>query len=213
MVEKFDPVFEYRNWALVSTVPELFAPRSPRGFMRSITPVLLAVTLGLPASLLASPTHAEAAGPNRMALGPKAPKAPKVKKSVLNGAGQRLHFSFGGRIVHDPTKNTLKGKFRIIVHPLAPPGSVVNTVCRYTSFNNPQLEGRTLDFDAHGTCTSLGLDGRLTKRAAHNHITIVDSIAGTDAIDVDAIGTGISIPGGELSHGSFTFVGPGDQHG
>ena len=185
--------------------------------MRSIIPALLAVTVALPTALLASPAPADAAGRNRQATtagpkAPKAPKAPKVKKSVLNGAGQRLHFSFGGRITHNPTDHTLKGKFSIIVHPLAPPGSVVNMVCRYKSFSNPQLEGRTLDFDARGTCTTLSLDGRLSRTTVNNHITIIDSISGTDAIDVDPIGgSGISVPGGELTHGSFTFVGPDDQ--
>lgn len=176
--------------------------------MRSFTPALFAVSLCLPLAMTASPAPASAAA-NAVAQKARAKPKAKAPKAVLNGAGQRLHFTFGGRITHNQATNALKGKFRIIVHPLSPPGSVVNTTCVYKTFNNPQQEGRTLTWDAHGTCTTLRLNGSISRTAAHNRITIVDAVSGTDTIDVEPIGgTGISVPGGPLSHGSFTFTPP-----
>jgi hypothetical protein len=127
----------------------------------------------------------------------------------ITGAGQRLHFSFGGRIKHDPVSNAITGHFSIIVHPLSPPGDTVNVVCRYHELSNPQRTGNEFEFDATGKCRSLNLAGELSSQTVTSHVRIVDNPSGDDAIDVNLVGgTGVAIPGGALSHGGFTFVDP-----
>ena len=133
----------------------------------------------------------------------------KGKKQVytITGAGQRLHFSFGGQLKYNATDNVLKGKFSIIVHPLAPPGDIVNTVCRYGEMTNPQLDGNDFQFDASGKCRSLHLDGSITVQEVTSHVMIQDNKTGTDGIDVDLVGsTGVAVPGGALSHGDFAIA-------
>ncbi len=126
---------------------------------------------------------------------------------TITGAGQRLHFSFGGRLTYNKTDNLLKGKFSIIVHPLAPPGDIINTVCRYGELSNPQLDGNDFQFDASGKCRSLHLDGSLTVQEVTSHVTIQDNKTGTDGIDVDVVGSsGVAVPGGALSHGNFSIA-------
>jgi hypothetical protein len=129
-------------------------------------------------------------------------------KTIVQGAGQRLHFSFGGRLVLNKSKNKMNGKFSIIVHPSAPTGDTLNVTCRYKQFDGLTITGNTVEVDARGKCTVLHTDGTLELRDANNHITIVDNPAGTDSIDVEVNGTGggIEIPGGAMSFGDFSIT-------
>lgn len=129
------------------------------------------------------------------------------EKTIVQGAGQRLHFSFGGRLVLNKTKSTMNGRFSIVVHPLSPTGATLNVACRYKHFTNLTITGNTVEVDARGKCTVLNTDGTLDTREADNHITIVDNPGGSDSIDVEFNGsTGIAIPGGTMSFGDFTIT-------
>lgn len=128
-------------------------------------------------------------------------------KTTVQGAGQRLHFSFGGRLVLNKKKNKLNGKFSIIVHPSSPTSDTLNVVCRYKQFKDLTVTGNTVEVDARGTCRILHTDGTLEVRQADNHITIVDNPGGTDSIDVEFNGSsGIAIPGGTMSFGDFSIT-------
>ncbi len=129
----------------------------------------------------------------------------KGPKTVISGAGQRLHFSFGASLRLRDGK--LRGGFTLFVHPLAPPGNTLAVVCRYKEFKNASLDETTVAFDAHGVCHTLSKDGKTKRAPASNHVTIVDSANGTDQIDVDLIGpTGVSLPGGALDFGQLEVV-------
>jgi len=125
--------------------------------------------------------------------------------TTIRGAGQRLHFSFGGKLRLKAGK--LKGNFVIVAHPLAPDSTRLTVSCRFFEFKNATLAGPRLEFDAKGHCAVLETDGDIQKIHVENHVVIVDNPAGTDQIDVEFIGqSGIMIPGGELSFGNFTLA-------
>jgi hypothetical protein len=125
----------------------------------------------------------------------------------VEGAGQRLHFSFGGKVKLF-NNGKMKGYFRIISHPLAPEGTDRLVVtCNFDEFKNATLAGPRLEFDGFGHCRVLELDGSHEKIPVKNHFVIVDAPGGSDQIDVEIIGNGggIMIPGGDLAFGNFTF--------
>jgi hypothetical protein len=169
--------------------------------MRSVAPVF-AIVIGL-----ASSGPASAGGGHGHGHGHG--NQPSATATTIKGAGQRLHFSFGGELVFDHSK--LRGSFTIISHPLAPSSTRLSISCRYFEFKNATLAGPRLEFDAKAQCHVLETSGKTDKIQLKNHIVIVDNPDGSDQIDVEFIGeTGIMISGGELSFGNFTFAtGPG----
>jgi len=128
--------------------------------------------------------------------------------TTIAGAGQRLHFSFGGELALQSGK--LKGHFAIVSHPLAPGSTTRLTVaCKFHEFKKAALAGPRLEFDGKGHCGVLNQDGTTDKIQVKNHFVIVDDPEGTDQIDVEFLGpTGIMIPGGNLDFGNFTFTAP-----
>src|SRR5688572_31912158 len=128
-------------------------------------------------------------------------------KTTIKGAGQRLHYSFGGLLVLNKAKNKANGEFSIIVHPSAPMGDTLSVTCRYKQFDDLTIAANTMEVDARGKCTVLHTDGTLEIQNADNHSTVVDNPTGTDSIDVEVNGSGgIAIPGGALSFGGFTIT-------
>lgn len=127
------------------------------------------------------------------------------KKTKVEGAGQRLHFSFGGKLkVH---KGKITGRFAIVSHPLAPDSTRLTVSCRYDEFSKATVAGPRLEFDGKGKCGVLELDGDIVKLDVQNHFVIVDVPGGADQIDVEFIGeSGIMIPGGTLEFGDFTMT-------
>jgi hypothetical protein len=126
--------------------------------------------------------------------------------TTITGAGQRLHFSFGGELRLEDGK--LKGHFAIISHPLAPASTSRLTVaCKFREFKKASLAGPRLEFEGKGECGVLETSGRTDKIEVKNKFIIIDDPDGTDQIDVEFIGaSGIMIPGGDLEFGRFTFT-------
>lgn len=127
---------------------------------------------------------------------------------TLSGAGQRLNFSFGGRLwVYGSVAG---GEFAIMAHPQAPAGPTLNVACRYYTFFDVSVVtdplANSITFDALGRCSTLATSGELSGFDAHNRIQIVDNPGG-DAIGMSFVGpTGIAIAGGPLSFGDFTLA-------
>lgn len=122
----------------------------------------------------------------------------------LTGAGQRLHFSFGGDI--RLRNNKARGKFVLVVHPLAPQGTTVVVACKFSKFSNASITGATATFRGQGKCERLSTDGSLESFEAVNDFQIVNGET-TDSIDVNFVGpTGVAVPGGTLDFGGFTLT-------
>ncbi len=122
----------------------------------------------------------------------------------IEGAGQRLHFSFGGRI--RVKQNKAKGKFSIVAHPLAPQGTTVVVACRYNKFSEVVISAASATFRAEGKCQRLLTSGVLENFDVVNNIQIVNGTP-NDSIDANFVGaTGISIPGGAMDFGGFTLT-------
>jgi hypothetical protein len=122
----------------------------------------------------------------------------------IHGAGQRLHFSFGGNVRLRDGK--AKGEFALVVHPPAPQGTTLSVACGYKLFTAVTITGNTATFTAHGLCARMFTDGRLEHFVATNTFQIVDNSTG-DQIDVNFSGpTGIAVPAGALSFGDFTVT-------
>jgi len=138
--------------------------------------------------------------------GPKPPQEPKKAALEISGAGQRLSFSFGGKLFYSKKFDKMFGKFSIVAHPSAPSGTTLNVVCRYNWFSNPEITGNTLEVDAHGHCRILSIEGDLETVETTGHLAITDNAGGTDTISVTTDGPGLAIPGGELSFGDLRFA-------
>ncbi|MBC8069264.1 MAG: hypothetical protein IAG13_13090 [Deltaproteobacteria bacterium] len=120
------------------------------------------------------------------------------------GAGQRLHFTFGGNVKLRDGK--AKGEFALVVHPIAPQGTTLSVACGYKLFTDVTITGNTATFTGHGLCARILTDGSLEHFVAKNIFQIVDNSAG-DQIDVNFVGpTGIAVPAGELAFGNFTVT-------
>lgn len=124
----------------------------------------------------------------------------------INGAGQRLHFSFGGELTLR-ANNQLAGDYVIVVAPQSPAGNVLAITCRYSQFRDARLDkDNELRFTGRGQCSRLATTGAVSQFNALNDFTLVDNGAGNDVISVAMRGqTGISIPTGILSFGDLTI--------
>jgi hypothetical protein len=123
----------------------------------------------------------------------------------VEGAGQRLSFSFGGNI---QLRNGLaKGEFALVAHPSAPQGTTLSVACGYKLFTDVTITGHTATFTGRGLCARILTSGQLEHFAATNTFQIVDNPTGGDQIDVNFEGTGgIAVPGGALEFGNFTVT-------
>lgn len=124
-------------------------------------------------------------------------------EAMIEGAGQRLHFSFGGRIRLRGDKAT--GNFGVVVHPLSPQGVTVVVACKYTQFSNVTISATSATFRGEGRCERLLSNGTFESLPAVNDFQIVNGDP-NDSIDVNFVGeTGIAVPGGALDYGNFTL--------
>lgn len=122
----------------------------------------------------------------------------------IEGAGQRLHFSFGGDI--RLRGNKARGKFVLMVHPLAPQGTTVAVACKFTTFSNAVVTAASATFRGEGKCERLLTSGALESFDAVNDFQIVNGDT-VDSIDVNFVGpTGVAVPGGTLDFGGFTLT-------
>lgn len=162
--------------------------------------------LCLPLTVLVSTfllAPAVSAGPG----GHKPKPKPKKVVAIMSGAGQRLSFSFGGKLKLRQD-GSVKGKFILSAHPSSPAGNTLNVNCRFKEFSDVSITGGTATFRATGRCRRLNTDGTISSFKASNQFQIVDNPAG-DQIDVNFIGSsGIAVPAGALSFGNFTFTNP-----
>jgi hypothetical protein len=122
----------------------------------------------------------------------------------IDGSGQRLHFTFGGSV--RLRGNKAKGRFVLLVHPLAPQGNTLAVACRYTKFSEVTITAESASFRGAGKCERLLTDGTLEVVDAVNVFQIVNGTT-TDSIDVNFVGaTGVAVPGGALEFGDFSFT-------
>ena len=124
----------------------------------------------------------------------------------VRGAGQRLHFTFGGAFIRDTAG--IRGQFVLDVHPLAPTGTTLSLACRYTDFVDFIIEDNVATFEARGRCRRLDTAGEISMVDVHNEFRIVDNGDSGDLIDVEFVGTtGIAVPGGALDFGNLEVLG------
>ncbi len=125
--------------------------------------------------------------------------------ATLVGAGQRLHFSFGGELTLRKNGN-LQGEYVVVINPKAPNGTSLSAACRYTKFENAVLEGNKLHFRGKGECVLLSTSGKVQRIDAVNDFDLVDIPNGKDQINVDLVGaTGIAVPAGEFEFGDHSL--------
>ena len=125
----------------------------------------------------------------------------------VSGAGQRLSASFGGKVKRK-ANGKLKGKFYLSLHPSSPTGSTLNVACIYRQFSSLTVDGSTATFQGKGKCRRLLTDGKIETVNVENIFQVVDNPDGTDAIDINFVGsTGVAVAGGSLSFGNFTVTG------
>lgn len=123
----------------------------------------------------------------------------------IAGAGQRLHFSFGGELTL--RKNgKMHGTYILVANPQAPNGTTLSVACRFFQFDNATLNGSSLSFRAKGKCATLSTAGEVQRIDVVNEFDIIDNGDEGDQINVDFVGpTGIAIPAGALSFGNITI--------
>jgi hypothetical protein len=122
----------------------------------------------------------------------------------ISGAGQRLHFSFGGELELRRNQR-IGGHFLIVGSPQAPVGSLLTVTCRYRQFSDATLGDNQISFVGKGQCTRLSTTGELTLFDTVNEFRIVDN-GQNDVIEVKMVGsTGISVPVGTLTFGDFNL--------
>ncbi len=124
-------------------------------------------------------------------------------EASVEGAGQRLHFSFGGSVKLKGTK--ARGQFVLVIHPLAPQGTTLVVACKYNKFSNVVISAASATFRAEGRCERLMANGTFEPFDAINEFQIVNGET-VDSIDVNFVGpTGVAVPGGALEFGNFNL--------
>jgi hypothetical protein len=125
-------------------------------------------------------------------------------EATVQGAGQRLHFSFGGAVKLKGDK--ARGQFVLVVHPLAPQGNTLAVACKYNKFSQVVISATQATFRGEGRCERLLANGTFEPFDAVNVFQIVNGTEGPDSIDVNFVGpTGVAVPGGTLDFGDFNF--------
>jgi hypothetical protein len=127
--------------------------------------------------------------------------------ATLVGAGQRLHFSFGGDLTLREG-GELSGDFIVTAAPIAPAGAVLTFTCHFRDFSDVTLEPIEMRFTGRAKCTRLSTTGAVTTFDAVNEFRIVDN-AQADVIELKMVGTtGFSIPAALLDYGNFNLTRP-----
>lgn len=130
---------------------------------------------------------------------------PNGVSALLRGAGQRLSFTFAGKIW---TRNgNTNGNFFLAFHPQSPGTAIVHVSCRYNEFSDVSISPTQSSFRMEGRCRQVFDDGRMETVAATNDVIINN--AETDSISIVTVGGGLSVPPGALSFGDFDMTSAG----
>jgi hypothetical protein len=161
------------------------------------------ITLSLAAALMLSPVASAAAHPGANDHHHPGPGHSNQPEATIEGAGQRLHFSFGGSV--KLKGNKARGQFVLVAHPLAPQGNTLTIACKYKKFSEVVITAGSATFRAEGKCERLLSNGTFEPFDAINVFQLVNGDT-TDSIDVNFVGgSGIAVPGGALEFGNFNF--------
>jgi len=165
------------------------------------------ITFSLAAALMLSPVasaRASAGDHHNHSNGGGGGGGANQQEATVEGAGQRLHFSFGGSV--KLKGNKARGQFVLVVHPLAPQGSTLAVACKYNKFTEVTITAASATFRAEGRCERLLTNGTFEPFDAINVFQIVNGDT-TDSIDVNFVGpTGVAVPGGALDFGNFNLA-------
>ncbi len=130
------------------------------------------------------------------------PELPHGITSLVRGAGQRLSFTFAGKVwVREGTPD---GNFFLSFHPQSPGSAIVHVSCRYRDFTNVEITGARATFQMSGNCQQVFDDGRIVHVTATNNVIINN--AETDSVSIVTVGPGLSVPAGVMSFGNFQMA-------
>lgn len=131
---------------------------------------------------------------------------PNGVESMVKGAGQRLSFTFAGKIWRRDGNNS--GSFFLAFHPQSPGTAIVHVTCRYNEFTDFDATAEQTRFTMSGSCRQIFDDGRIQSVAATNEVVINNGE--TDSVSITAVGGGLSVPPGALSFGNFQMANVSD---
>jgi len=128
---------------------------------------------------------------------------PNNVSSMVKGAGQRLSFTFAGKVW--VRNGTPSGNFFLAFHPQSPSSAIVHVTCRYNEFTNVEITDARASFQMSGSCRQVFDDGHTERVNATNDVIINN--AETDSVSIATVGPGLSVPGGAMSFGNFQMAG------
>ena len=131
---------------------------------------------------------------------------PNGVESMVKGAGQRLSFTFAGKIW--TRDGNTSGSFFLAFHPQSPSTAIVHVSCRYNDFTDFAASAEQTRFTMSGSCRQIFDDGRIESVAATNEVIINND--DTDSVSITAVGAGLSVPAGALSFGNFQMANASD---
>ena len=131
---------------------------------------------------------------------------PNGVEALLRGAGQRLSFTFAGKIW--TRQGNTSGNFFLAFHPQSPGTALVHVSCRYNEFSNVNIGSMQSSFRMEGSCRQVFDDGRIQTVSATNDVVI--SNAETDTVSITAVGGGLAVSPGALSFGNFDMASAAD---
>lgn len=131
---------------------------------------------------------------------------PNGVEAMVKGAGQRLSFTFVGKLWLREGKTS--GSFFLAFHPQSPSSAIVHVSCRYNEFTDFAVSAEQARFTMSGSCRQLFDDGRIESVNATNEVIINNGE--TDSVSITAVGGGLSVPVGALSFGNFQMANASD---
>ncbi len=131
---------------------------------------------------------------------------PNGVESMVKGAGQRLSFTFAGKVW--VRNGNPSGSFFLAYHPQSPGTAIVHVSCRYNDFSDVNISSEQTRFRMTGSCRQVFDDGRIESVAATNDVVINNDE--TDSVSISAVGGGLSVPPGALSFGNFQMSNASD---
>ena len=131
---------------------------------------------------------------------------PNGVESMVKGAGQRLSFTFAGKVW--VRNGNPSGSFFLAFHPQSPGTAIVHVSCRYNEFSDVSISVDQTRFRMAGSCRQVFDDGRIESVAATNDVIINNGE--TDSVSIAAVGGGLSVPPGALSFGNFQMSSASD---
>lgn len=131
---------------------------------------------------------------------------PNGVESMVKGAGQRLSFTFAGKVW--VREGNTSGSFFLAYHPQSPGTAIVHVSCRYNEFSDVNISAAQTRFRMSGSCRQVFDDGRIESASATNDVIINNGE--TDSVSITTVGGGLSVPPGALSFGNFQMSNASD---